>query len=160
MSVLFVACRGLKKLEGVSAQDVHELGRTDVIGIDDKPDCPRLTEGLELGAAYEFLEDHWFTFGRRFEFFEGLEKIADFANYGKRRPRENQTGPFCETFLNEGSDVFGTIVSAKLAADFARWDPLAQARGWLDESFYDTYKHWWQMFEFAAKDGAVRVQCM
>jgi hypothetical protein len=117
MSVLFVAYRRLKKLDGVSAQDVYELDRTDVIGIYDKPNCPRLTEGLELGAAYEFLEDHWFTFGHRFEFLEGLEKLAAFANYKMPRPGENKAGPFCEIFLNEGSDVFGTIVSAKLAAD-------------------------------------------
>lgn len=160
MSVLFVACRGLKKLEGVSYRDVWELGRSDVIGVPDDPEYSRITEGLELGGVYEYVEDEWFTFGRRHEFSEGLKKLADFANYDARRPGVTDTGPFCEIFTNTESILFGTIVSAKLAADFAKWDLLAQARGWLDESFYDLYKHWWQMFKFAAKDGAVRLQCM
>jgi hypothetical protein len=160
MSVLFVACKGLKKLEGVSAQDVSELERFDVIGIDGEPGCTRLVEGLEIGAAYEFLEDHWFTFGRRHEFYENLSSLASFAGFGKRKPDENESSPFCELFLNLETDMFGPVVSAKLAADFATWDPLAQARGWLDESFYDSYKHWWNMFVFAGKEGLVRLQCM
>ncbi|OYD73666.1 UNVERIFIED_ORG: hypothetical protein BDU10_5347 [Burkholderia sp. CF145] len=156
--VWFVAGKGLKKLASAVADGLPEGYRDEgVITVPTRHDLPYLAEGLESGAIYGYAQDSWFTFGRRFEFYDQLEKLADFANFKERPPGADQTGQFREIF--RGGDFFGPVVSAKLAADFSYWEPLARARGILEESFYAYYKHWKEMFEFAANDGAVWLRC-
>ncbi|RAS29754.1 hypothetical protein BX591_11029 [Paraburkholderia bryophila] len=72
-------------------------------------------------------------------------------------PTRMSPGPFRELFRYSGRGVFGTVACAKLAADFATWEPLAQARPLADgdKVFHEKYKLWREMFEFAAKGGAV-----
>ncbi|MFP3605898.1 hypothetical protein [Paraburkholderia sp. SIMBA_053] len=153
MSVLFAAGKGLKRLDGAVNYDLDEGDVDDIITVPAWTNLPYLTEGLEVGATYKCSEQCWFSFGRRFFFYEQLARLADFANYEKRPPSADQTGPFRELF--RGGDFFGPVVSAKLAADFAYWEPLARARGMLDESFYEHYDRWSEMFKFAANDGAL-----
>ncbi|CAE6872600.1 hypothetical protein R70211_01375 [Paraburkholderia domus] len=159
MSVLFVAGKGLKRLDEAVADDLDEGDGEgeDIITVPAWPDLPYLTEGLDVGATYKCSQHCWFSFGRRFHFYEQFERLADFANYEQRPPGADQTGAFRELFRR--GDFFGPVVSAKLAADFSYWDPLARAGGILDESFYEHYDQWREMFKFAANDGALWLRC-
>jgi hypothetical protein len=158
MSVLFIACKGMKKLEGLTVADIHGSLREDVVNICAEPGWPQITEGLEIDAVYEFPEDQWFSVAaNNFEYDNQMEKLADLVMYDCYRSGADEPGPFRELFCYTGRGVFGTIACAKLAADFVTWNHLARARPLADgdKDFYELYEHWWKMFEFAAKDGAV-----
>ncbi|RAS29755.1 hypothetical protein [Paraburkholderia bryophila] len=93
MSILFVSCRGLKKLDGVVGADFDGLGREDVIDISAEPEWAPLTEGLVIGAVYAFQEDQWFSVARNtMAFNEQLEKLAYLVRYDFRRSDADEPG--------------------------------------------------------------------
>lgn len=69
---------------------------------------------------------------------------------------EGASGPFSELIhFSESEGVFGTAVSAKLARDFAAFQPQADALD--DEDFSELYTEWRKAFETAADGGFVKL---
>ncbi|SFU26424.1 hypothetical protein [Paraburkholderia aspalathi] len=163
MSLLFVSCRGLKKLDGAVGDDFPGLTERDVLEIPVESEWPRFIEGLEVGAVYQFAEDCYYSVAHNiYQFSDRIDKLADLVRYDYRRSDAGEPGPFRELFQFSGFTVYGPVACAKLAADFAIWEPLAKARplGNGDESFYENYELLREMFEFAAEDGAVWAASM
>lgn len=84
-----------------------------------------------------------------------------FENYGREQLRYDAgawaatSGPFWELInFSDCEGIIGPEVSAKLAADFAKFDDAAKAveTPW----FYECYQKWREAFEMASDSGAVR----
>ena len=158
MSVCFVACRGLKKYDGVVDDDFGDLHFDhDAVEVEGNTEWPYFSDGLEVGAMYMYEKDTWFGFGKERVLNEGLEKLAGLVGYDWRMPGADDPGPFREMFRWGGEGTMGPVASAKLVADFAAWDERARALG--DDHFYGFYKDSRAMFEFASRDGCVFLRC-
>ncbi|UKD16868.1 hypothetical protein L3V59_40090 [Burkholderia aenigmatica] len=158
MSVYFVACKGLKKFEGVVDEDFRSVHfDNDAVEVRGNSEQPNFADGLEVGSTYMYEEDAWFGFGRRYVFHENLSKLADFVGYHWQMVGADDPGPFRELFRWGGNGTIGPVVSAKLVTDFNEWDERAQALE--DSEFYEFYGHFRSMFEFAMKNGCVFFRC-
>ncbi|MEN8503609.1 MULTISPECIES: hypothetical protein [Paraburkholderia] len=159
MSVIFVACRGLTKFNGIVDDEFRSLHLDeDAVEVDSSSDWPYLADGLEVGAAYMYEEDCWFGgFGKERRFNANLEKLANFVAYDWRMPGADEPGPFRELFRWGGEGMIGPIAAAKLVADFTDYHERAQALN--DEEFYAFYRNMRAMFEFAMNDGCVFHRC-
>lgn len=157
MSVIFVACKGLKKFNGIVDDEFRSTHfDIDAVEIDANPEWPYFADGLEVGSTYMYEEDGWFSFGRRHAYYENVEKLAVLVGYDDRLPDADNPGPFRELF-RLGLGTAGPVISAKLVSDFDDWDERAKALN--DESFYNFYRHMRGLFEFAMKDGCVFFRC-
>lgn len=154
MSVMFVACKGLKKFEGIVDDDFRrEHINVDALEIEVKAGWPCLADGLDIGSVYMFTENVGFGFKSRLDFVVNLSKLAVFAGYDSRMPAVNDPDPFRELFRWGAEGVIGPVVSAKLVADFVEWEePIKALR---DDDFYKFYRHMRKLFEFAMNDGCV-----
>ena len=71
-----------------------------------------------------------------------------------RQQRSDSPGPFMElTYFSDCEGVIGPVVSAKLAKDFAMYQPFADSHS--DEWFRKKYAEWRVAFETAADGGFV-----
>lgn len=152
------------KIERIEPQPEYEDTPDDVARLCANPDFP--------GRADD-VKDGYYTYGERIRFAAGSyggynawrEQLAELAGYPAvlhdskmlcaAGAWEAVAGPFWE--LIEFADNEGTIgaaVSAKLAKDFAEFQPKADAHP--DDWFSDRYAHWRRAFELAADGGAVR----
>ncbi|KXU85211.1 hypothetical protein CR51_40955 [Caballeronia megalochromosomata] len=158
MSVMMVACQGLKMFEGTVDDDFRSSHFDhDAVEVNENTKWPCFGDGLEVGSIYMYEEDAWFDFGKERVLNADLEKLADLVGYDWRMPGADDPGPFREMFRWGGRGTIGPIVSAKLVADFAEWDERARALG--DDHFYGFYKNSQAMFEFATRDGCVFLRC-
>ncbi|WP_159462856.1 hypothetical protein [Caballeronia catudaia] len=49
----------------------------NVVEVHGHPDCPHVTDGLEVGGAYQFQEEQWFAVaGKAREFRKRMEQLA------------------------------------------------------------------------------------
>jgi hypothetical protein len=151
---MFVACKGLKKFQGVVDDNFRRSHfDIDAVEVDGSTDWPCLTDGLEVGSIYMYAEEGWFGFRSRLDFYKNLSELAAFVGYDCRMPSADDPKPFRELFRWRGEGIIGPVVSAKLVTDFAEWDKPIKARG--DEEFYKFYRHMRKIFEFAMNDGCV-----
>ncbi|SPB14874.1 hypothetical protein NOV72_02105 [Caballeronia novacaledonica] len=157
MSVVFVACKGLQKFNGIVDDDFRRSHfEVDAVEVEVNTDWPCLADGLEAGAVYMYEEDGRFGFKSRLDFFVNLNELAAFVGYDCGMPPEDDPKPFRELFRWRGEGIIGPVVSAKLAADFAEWDEPIKALG--DDDFYKFYLHMRKIFGFAMNDGCVSLQ--
>jgi hypothetical protein len=89
-------------------------------------------------------------------------RLAWLAGYGCAEDVWNdpKPGPFVELIdFSDCNGLIGPVVSAKLAKDFAEYEPKAVARGNLedeaDDWFLLLYRKWRRAFELAADNGMV-----
>lgn len=152
MDKYFVACRGLKKFEGV----IDDNFRSSYLGggavkADGNCEWPYLIEGLEVGSIYMYQAATWLSSTRESEFDADLEKLAGLFGYDCRMPGADGPGPFRELFRWGGRGTIGPVVSAKLVSDFREWDE--QVRALDDQNFCHFFHAMRSMFEFAIIDG-------
>jgi len=154
MPILFVVRKGLKKLDSKFSTDIWAVSLDNVVEVVGNPDCPHITDGLEVGGAYQFQEEQWFAVAKkRREFYKCMEQLATLVGYNWRAAGADAPGPFRELFRHPGEfGTIGPVASAKLAADFAAWDVRALALG---KRFYFWFGLMSKMFEYAKHDGAV-----
>ncbi|MEN8503610.1 MULTISPECIES: hypothetical protein [Paraburkholderia] len=154
MSVMFVACKGLKRFEGIVDDDFRwKHINVDALEIEVNADWPCLADGLDHGSVYMFTESAGFGFKSRLDFVVNLNELAVFAGYDCRMPAADDPKPFRELFRWAAEGVIGPVVSAKLVADFVEWEEPIKALG--DDDFYKFYRHMRKIFEFAMNDGCV-----
>lgn len=172
MGLYIAAYRQIKKIE-CDFNDGDPVDATTREPIDyafiawKNPDFPGRADDVDDRAVYAAADSMTFgagSYGGYNQWRDQLAKMAGYPerphpNYGERRPShcvdcwEGAKGPFSE-LINFGDceGVIGAAVSAKLAADFARFDEQAQAEG---TAFYHRYCQWRAAFEMAADGGAV-----
>ena len=157
MPVLFVVRKGLKKLDSKFSTDIWAMSLDNVVEVVGNPDCPNITDGLEVGGAYQFQEEQWFAVAKkRREFYKRMEQLATLVGYNWRAAGADAPGPFRELFRHPGEfGTIGPVASAKLASDFAAWDVRALALG---KRFYFWYGLMSKMFDYAKNDGAIWQQ--
>ncbi|MFL9886168.1 hypothetical protein PQR66_24220 [Paraburkholderia agricolaris] len=149
----------MKKVEGEIADDDPRIGQEQLISALSNPDCPKITDGMEAGATYEFEEDSWYRVADRWApFVDWVVTLADLVGLPGKLPEPDSTIAFRDIFLylNHGG-TFGPVASKKLAEDFALWDERALALE--DKDFYDLFRLMRNMFEFAAEGGACWLRC-
>lgn len=157
MSVIFVACKGLKKFNGIVDDDFRNLHfDKDAVEVDANTEWPYFADGLEVGSTYMYEEDSWFSFGKMHAFYENIERLAGLMGYDYRLPGADDPGPFREVF-RLGRGTIGPVVSAKLFNDFDEWDERVRALN--DRDFYAFYENMRAMLRFAMKDGCVFLRC-
>lgn len=158
MSVVFVARKGLMKLDGKFDPDFWSRSLDNVVEVIGHPDCPRITEGLEVGSAYQFEREQRFAVAKEVSgFAKCMEQLADMVGYHWRMAGADGPGPFRELFRHPGQfGTIGPVASAKLAADFTNWDECARAVG--KRSFYTWFSLMRRMFEYAKAGGGVWLQ--
>jgi hypothetical protein len=130
---------------------------------------PQQAEGLEDKAVYLYDERFGFRAGSYYGYNQWRETLARIAGYSAKLSERHgatslrhdagawkaKSGPFHE--LIHFSDCEGSIgakVSAKLAADFAAFQPAVDASA-TDDYFKERYGMWRTAFETAAQNGAV-----
>lgn len=158
MQVVFVARKGLKKLDGRIDADFWANRLDNVVEVIGNPHCPQVTDGLEVGGAYRFLEEQRFAVAKKGrDFARCMEQLADMVGYHWQMANADGLGPFRDLFRHPGQfGTFGPIASAKLAADFATFDERAREHG--KRSFYRWFASMRRMFEYAMNDGGVWLQ--
>ncbi|MCI1016252.1 hypothetical protein HWE04_20530 [Herbaspirillum sp. C7C2] len=168
MSKYWVACRGLKKLDGVLASNIHIFKRCEkkkTLFVDLQPlqrfayyRVRDLSTGLEQNACYAYDEDMWFRVGHSDdEFSDRLDLLAKLVGYAWTLRGTEAQGPFYELF-SYGWGLIDTATCKKLAADFALWKLRAEEIGNVELNFYDWYIMMERMFLMGADNGAVRSQ--
>lgn len=155
MPVVFVARKGLMKLDSKFDADFWAKTFDKVVKVIGNPDCPQAAEGLEVGGAYQFQEEQSFAVAQKGrDFAKGMEQLADMVGYHWRMAGADGPGPFRELFRHPGQfGTFGPVASAKLASDFSTWDERARAFG--IRSFYAWFDSMRKLFEYARTDGGV-----
>lgn len=158
----------LKKIDCVFDADGEPIGITDYFQPYINPDFPGRADDIENKAVYSYQECDGFRAGSYSGYNAWREELAKLAgypeieteDYGIKRKRHDAGawkaggGPFWE--LIHFSDCEGTIgakVSAKLADDFAKFQPQADAHP--EEWFRSKYAEWFQAFNVASDAGAV-----
>ena len=131
------------------------------------------------GPSMEWSESHWpghgkgvdaytvYSFSEKFSFRAGSyggynawrDDLARVVGLHSARDcyEGGLVGPFSELLnLADNEGVIGTVVSAKLAADFAKFADRA-ATHWHDRPYsLEKYQAWRKAFEMATDNGAVR----
>ena len=158
MPVVFVARKGLTRVDGKFEADFRAKSLDNVAEVIGHPDCPRITEGLEVGGAYQFAEEQGFTVTKKEgDFAKCMEQLADMVGYHWQMAGADGPGPFRDLFRHPGQfGTIGPVVSAKLAAEFANWDECARDIG--KRGFYTWFSSMRRMFEYASNDGGVWLQ--
>jgi hypothetical protein len=128
MSVMFVACKGLTKFDGIVDDDFRsEHLDKDAVHVDVNTNWPCLADGLEVDSVYMYAEDGWFGFKSRLVFFMNLSELAAFVGYDCRMSAADDPRPFRGLFRWAAKGMIGPVVSAKLVTDFAEWDEPVKA---------------------------------
>ncbi|CAN7553647.1 hypothetical protein [Caballeronia sp. LjRoot31] len=158
MPVVFIARKGLMKLDGEFEADFWAKSLDNVVEVIGNPDCPHVANGLQVGGAYQFEDEQCFAVAKKVsEFAKHMEQLADMVGYHWRMAGADGPGPFRDLFRHPGQfGTIGPVVSAKLAADFTHWDECARAIG--KRSFYAWFASMRRMFEYASNDGGVWLQ--
>jgi hypothetical protein len=122
---------------------------------------PGRTEGIGDAPVYAFAE----SFGFRAGSYSGhgwfRDNLALLVGYlsAEARWTDEAAGPFLELIdFADNEGCIGSVVAAKLAADFAKWQERAEKFApSLREGDYwlATYANWRKAFEMAADSGAV-----
>lgn len=187
MGLDVTAYRRLTKLDAVYDADGEPIDpiTRETIGYDlyafVNPDFPGSADELEHRAVYSAADSHHFRAGsysgyNRWR--EGLAEIAgyplgEYDKYGRKWPSHciacwnGATGPFSELInFSDCEGVIGAAVSAKLAKDFADFQPhvdaLERREDYFSEEFVrfrtrfrSLYAEFRKAFEMAADGGAV-----
>ncbi|CAL8476896.1 hypothetical protein [Caballeronia sp. S22] len=158
MPVVFVARKGLTKLDGKFDADFWAKTLDNVVEVIGNPDCPQAADGLEVGGAYQFEQEQSFSVAKKErDFAKHMEQLADMVGYHWRMAGADGPGPFRDLFRHPGQfGTIGPVTSTKLAADFANWDECAGAHG--KRSFYAWFNSMREMFEYAKTNGGVWLQ--
>ncbi len=126
-------------------------------------------EGIEDRTVYLYGAAHRFRAGSYGGYNAWREELAKLAGYPQTPHRSRWSketemlcaaavwngakGPFAELIdFSDCEGVIGPVVAKKLAADFAEFQPKADAIG---DYFLERYNHWRKAFEMAADNGAV-----
>jgi hypothetical protein len=158
----------LKKLDCVFNADGEPIGVIDYFQAYVNPDFPGRADDIENKAVYSYDESGGFRAGSYSGYNAWREELAKLAGYpatedvsfGIKNMRHDAgawkvtEGPFWELIhFSDCEGVIGAAVSAKLADDFAKFQPQADAH--TDEWFRDLYAQWFTAFNVASKSGAV-----
>lgn len=137
--------------------DAHwEKGWRSLFG---NPDFPGHAPEIEDGAFYSAADEDvgGFRAGSYGGYNVWRDQLAQLAGWPSAQAVWNgkvATGPFVELInFSDCEGVIGAGVSAKLAKDFAAYQPKADAHP--DEYFRAKYAEWRRAFEAAADGGAV-----
>lgn len=132
------------------------------------PDFPNQFDGLKGDVSYTFSENYRFYAGGYGGYNRWRDALAELAGYPLGtyieydRPRQShcvacwngQKGPFAELiYFSDCEGSIGSVVSAKLAADFAAFQEKADAHA--EPDFRNKYAEWRKAFDMAADGGAV-----
>lgn len=122
------------------------------------PDFPDRAVSLEVDGIYGYEDSFGFRAGSYGGYNQWRDMLARMAGYagGAQGAWDSEGGPFWE--LINFSDCEGSIdatVSAKLAADFAEFQPKAEAFAAANSYFLELYATWRRAFEMAAQGGMV-----
>lgn len=158
MSVVFVARKGLRKLDGKFDADFWAKSLDNVVEVIGNPDCAHAADGLEVGGAYQFQDEQCFAVAKEGrDFAKCMEQLADMVGYHWQMAGADGPGPFRDLFRHPGQfGTIGPIASAKLSADFSHWDERARAQ--RKRKFYAWFVSMRRMFEYASNDGGVWLQ--
>jgi hypothetical protein len=131
MPVVFVARKSLKRLDGRFDANLWAKSLNNVVEVIGNPDCPQVTEGLEVGGAYQFQDEKSFAVAKKGrKFAKYLEQLADMVGYHWQMAGADGPGPFRDLFRHPGQfGTIGPVALARLAADFANWDERARTSG-------------------------------
>lgn len=131
-------------------------------------DFPGRADDITEGAIYSFEEEGDFcagSYGGYNRWRDDLAKLAGYAatphaRYGSTETRHDagawqaSSGPFWELInFSDCEGTIGTAVSAKLSADFAKYQPKADSHP--NEYFRERYARWRNAFDKAAQSGCV-----
>jgi len=159
MGFYFVGCKGLKKQDDAGeclfpllGADLRDGGSFMVDFTD--PACPEIIAGLEVGVAYEYERENWFSVCDTWrDYSSWVEELVDLVGF-EDVPDEHESGPFRELILyGRFGGFIGPVASAKLVADFIEWDERARSLG--DDAFYGWYARMRKVFECPGETGAV-----
>lgn len=157
--VYFVACKNMTRVEGGLEEGDPRIDQELYVCGQSNPDCPSINDGMEHGVTYTFEENNWYRIADRWwDMVDWIVKLSDLIGLNGERPERDSTVAFRDIFRfgNHGG-TFGPLTCKKIAADFALWDERAQT--FDDEEFYESFKMWRHMFEFAAEGGACWLRC-
>jgi hypothetical protein len=156
------------KIQRIEPQPEYEDTPDDVAHLCANPDFPGRADEIKDGY-YTFDASDDFAAGSYSGYNDWRDQLAELAGYpavlheaGYKPPEmshsagawEVEAGPFWELIKfadNEGT--IGAAVAAKLAKDFAEFQPKADAHA--DAWFRSKYADWRRAFEMAADHGAV-----
>jgi len=154
MGLDITAYRQLVLAENQSADDVDELKFYE------NSSFPGRAEGLNLDALYKREPDKSFGFragsyGRYNKWRDQLSLMAHGITAAEFWKLDDQPSAFRELIdFSDCEGVIGPVVAAKLAEDFAEYQPKADAYG-DDHYWREKYAEWRKAFEMAADGGAV-----
>ncbi|MDQ2139558.1 hypothetical protein RBI14_15440 [Alcaligenaceae bacterium B3P038] len=179
MGLDITAYRQLTKLDCVFDEDGEPIDASTKEPLDYdlrvyiNPDFPGRADDLTPKAIYSATESIGFCAGGYGGYNAWRDSLAQLAGYpkgtyeqyGQRHESYCQAcwdgaqGPFAELInFSDCEGVIGTAVSAKLAADFAKFDDQAIQHSEMSNRpdwFYPLYREWRAAFEMAADGGAV-----
>lgn len=181
MGLDVTAYRRVTKLDVIFDEDGESLDKSTLeyadhdVRVYANPDFPGREEGVEDGAAYSAVEQMGFCAGSYIGYGAWREELAKLAGYPKspvdRGFGDSITmhsggawaadgGPFWELInFSDCEGVIGSIVSAKLAKEFAEWDERAKQHDEACEMngrLYGRFQLFRKAFEMAADGGLVR----
>jgi hypothetical protein len=121
-------------------------------------------QGTIVDGFYSYDDSFGFCAGSYGGYNNWREKLALLAGYRSSGNDEGHhhsqgawdadSGPFWELInFSDCEGVIGTETCTKIAADFAKFQPLADAH--VDQWFRDKYAEWRKAFELAANGGSV-----
>jgi hypothetical protein len=153
MSVFFLACKGV---EAIEVGDGYRRQQKNAFVVSLDGERPSLALGLVGGCPYRYEEERLFDVAAGdHELNAYHDQLAKLGGFNWLIHDVESPGPFRELIgYSSDSGIIGPMVSAKLADDFAWFDERARALG--DCGFYTWFTVMRELFEFAAKDGAVR----
>ena len=138
-------------------------------------DFPGRADDIDDRCVYRAEESMGFRAGSYGGYNVWREELAKLAGYeGLKVDRHNSgniqirhdagafeatEGPFWDLIcFSDCEGVIGSVISSKLAKDFAEWDERAKAHSYICDQpsrFYEVYQEWRKAFEMAADCGAV-----
>jgi len=158
----------LKKIDCAFDDDGEPIGVIDYFQAYVNPDFPGRADEIENKAVYSYDESDGFRAGSYSGYNAWRESLAKLAGYPeidtekigipcKRHDAgawKAASGPFWEMiYFSDCEGVIGAAVSAKLADDFAKFQPLADSHP--EEWFRNLYAQWFTAFNVASNSGAV-----
>lgn len=176
MGLDITAYSGIKKLDSVFDDDGEPIDQETLEPVEYdmracvNPDFPGRADGVEDGAYYAADDSFGFCAGAYSGYNRWRNELARLAGYpedvvvshGVAKKTHcascwrGQDGPFSELInFSDCEGVIGSVVSMKLAKDFAEFQEKAEI---FDSGpwFKGLYSSWRKAFELAANNGAVR----
>ena len=114
------------------------------------------SEGVDSSLAYNCEKSMRFRAGSYSGYNAWRDQLARLAGYGSaEKAWKKDSGPFWELInFSDCEGTIGSVVSAKLAKDFAEFQEKANSSN--DDYFKSLYNSWRKAFEMAQDNGAVK----